>query len=54
LRLYRGNGTFETTTIEIVVYDDTGGRDGVTGDRGVAVWMPDANRYEIIDKVCTP
>lgn len=54
VRIVNPSGSSTTTTKTIMVHDDTGGRDGVIGDRGVAVWMPDAERYEIIDKVCTP
>ena len=54
LRICKVGGSFLTTTKVITVYDDTGGRDGDIGDRGVAVFMPDSGHYEIIDKVCTP
>jgi hypothetical protein len=52
VRICRDDGTFYNTTTPITVYDETGGRDGVEGDKGVAVWMPDSRHYEIIDKVC--
>jgi hypothetical protein len=52
VRVCKADGTFATTTTVIKVYDDTGDRDGVAGDRGVAVYMPDSRHYEIIDKVC--
>jgi hypothetical protein len=53
-KFFRPGGSSYYSTKEEYVYDETGGRDGAIDDTGVAVWMPDANRYEILDKVCTP
>lgn len=52
LSLCRSDGSFETTTKTVDVYDESNSRDGIAGDFGYAIFMPDSNHYEILDKVC--
>jgi hypothetical protein len=49
--LFRGSG-YVATVIALTVYDFEGGKSGSSGQRGRAVWCPDARRWEIIQLEC--
>lgn len=40
------------TNIQVTVYDALGIFTGIGGAKGYAAWMPDANRYEVIQLEC--